>query len=266
MKWLLITVATVSVTVAFAAPRATHVIVDPNGASSNNPNVPPAFKSRAACTALTSGYSPEDLVCNIVEVRPGAEPAVIGTVTPTPNYRCTLKLIADPGNYYHSRIQYGAEVLCGYLAFAGNMKVDAMVDYTLGDDAVASFGPLTEDICNKLSDWVYEHPNKDDSARRLWVREIVRSQQTTATFDKVGASVNVQLGPLVGVKGTVYRRNEDDSRAWVFGLVSYDVDLGAARMQERSVRSPDKSVVEPPTMEETWEPCQYTKPIAGTIK
>ncbi len=268
MKWLYVIPTAVLVIAAAGCPKPvinppqppgpTGVTVSRDGASFNNPNVPPAFKSRAACTGLTAGYSPEDLVCNIVEVGPGAEPTVIGTVTPTSDYRCKLTLVKESGNYYHSRIQYGAQVLCSYLAFAADLKAGVMVDYALGDDAVASFGPLTEDICNKLSAWVAKHPRKDTSVRRLWIREIVRSQQTTATFDTVGASISAQVGPLVGVKGTVYRRNDNDTRAWIFGLVTYDVDLACAKA------AGVKFV--PANVEEIWEPCLYTRTIPGIIR
>lgn len=259
MKWLLL-LSTVALGVAFGWPRPAvkGVTVDPNGASVNNSEVPGAFNSRALYTGAMSTYNFQNVVCHIFAVEHGDSLRPLpGVIYPTNSTKCTVALI-DKGasTYYHSRIQKGAEGFCNYLTFASKLGARQMVDFTMYDDAVASAGPIDAATYDSVVAWAKAHPRRDTTEKRIWVTEVVRTRTTTVRYDTVQANAGVQFGELVGVGGSVYRRSELGSQGFAFGYVACDIDGFVA------TTTTDKSGLE--SLEVTWEPRLYTKPIAGT--
>ena len=262
MRWLPVICAAVMVIAGAGCPKG--VIVAPNGGSVNNTIIPSDFKDNGVCTGLMTGYSFQDLVGHIIIVRPDSPPGqprneLTRTVILPDGYQCRVEPIdPDESPYYHSRITSNAVGDFRFLALAAQVGVGQMADISIFDDARAGFGQITEEINSRLDSWVSLYPRKDTSVHRVWVNEVVRSRYTRAGYDSVRANAGMTSGELVGVNGTVYRRDETTSRGWLLRFTSYDIDLGVDRARRRgSLRIP---------LGKAWEPCRYTKPIAIELK
>jgi hypothetical protein len=263
MKWLLlITVATVGV--AFACfkrttkdtLKPTGVIVSPTGAAANDTIIPGEFKKRSVYSGAISPYTFQYAVGRMYEVRPDSSlKPLLGAVYPTKPFRCSLSLLTiEQSQHYHSRITQGFGLGGQYLAIAANLKGNQMIDFTMYDDVVASIGQISDSTFRAVVAWAKKNPRVDPAQRRVWITEVVRTRRTWVEFDTVNVSVTAQIGELVGVNGTVYRRHEKDNQDFVLGYYTCDID-------EFTKKATEKSLL-PVSLHEIWEHCLYTAPIS----
>jgi hypothetical protein len=235
------------------------VEVSRTGASANLPP-PDGLNKRAVYSGVMSGYNFQDVVGCILKVRPDGSASILDVFIPDTTFKVSVKLYDKPGNWYQSRIQKvkAVKLNCPYLAFVADMAERAMVYYSLADDAEATGGKTTHEWMVALGDWAERNRLVDPSVHRLWVRGVVRSVETRTQYDSVGANAGAQYGELVGVNGTVYRRSEQSSCSWVYGLDVIDVDSVATRARAHDI---DRL-----TADEVWERYRYTGPLYGTLK
>lgn len=200
-----------------------------------NTPLPPAMRDLAIYPAGVAGYDFQDLVGNILSLKPPSAPLRIGLIRPT-GYQNVVIPIDDPNNYYHSRIQKGAEVQGSYLTFAASLKDDELVDLLLLDSARAGItltsSGIWKDITTQLAAWVKAHPKGD--SQRIWIKSVVLTRQVYSSESKVGAKAKDQVGDVVGVSGDVYRKSEDEQRSVVIAFEAFDVDELVAAYNSKS--------------------------------
>ena len=193
-----------------------------------NEPIPDAFSKRALYPAGVAGYEFQDLVGSILSVKNKEDPVMIGMIRPE-KYKNSVTYITDSNNYYHSRIQKGAEVQGSYLAFAGNFSAGQMAELTLIDIARAGIVWGTSDAAwekfqKAATEWVNRHPKADNSIKRLWVKSVVLSRRLYSSYTNVGADATGQVGHVIGVESGVYRKSENESKSVMLAFEAFDID------------------------------------------
>jgi len=190
----------------------------------NNP-IPDGMKERSLYPAGVSVYEFQDLVGNVLIVKTGINPRRAGIVLPA-GYVASVIPITDPENYYHSRIQKGAETNGSYLTFAANLSADDLKEITVIDVARAGVA-LTEtswaSIIDKCKTWVSANPKKEGETR-LWIKAVVVSRQTLQSYNQINADASGQIGNVVGVKGKVYNNNKEENKSAIIAFEAFDID------------------------------------------
>jgi len=192
-----------------------------------NAPLPEVFKGRAVYPANVAAYEFEDLVGNVLLIRPNTDPLRVGVIRPRA-YKLAVIPITNPENYYHSRIQHGAEAQGSYLGFAAGFSRDQMAELTIIDAARAGielsdnavFASIIEDARN----WVKQHPKGDSNSKRLWLKAVVLSRRIYSASTQIKANASSQVGEVVGVKTGVYRKDEESSKSAILGFDAFDID------------------------------------------
>lgn len=192
-----------------------------------NKPLPDEFKDKALYHGPVAGYDFQDLVGNILLIKENDDPLRIGLIRPN-GYKNEVIPIADPNNYYKSRIQRGAELQGSYLAFAADFKIDQLAEIEIVDVARAGIAFDKEDvfaqILTKASTWVKDHPKDDASLTRLWVKSVVLISWTYNDFTKIEANASGVVGDAVGIKTGVYNRNEETVKSVRIAFEAFDID------------------------------------------
>ena len=241
-----------------------------------NKPLPKAFAERTVSLKGGSEYIPQDIVGNIISKQNDQDPNLIGVVRPA-NYVYKLIPITETLNYYHSRIQSGAQIEGSYLAFSTKLGAEDMVEITLDDIARASIEITDEatwgEIENKIIKWVKAHPKKYLNESRLWIKSVILTRMVYNTYTKINADASGQVGAVVGVKTGVYRNNEDQTKSVIVGFDVYDVDrlannatirLPAIADKKNNTRAVSPKVPFSKSLEEL-EKSRYTGLLEGKI-
>lgn len=257
-----------------------------------NAPLPDEFTKRAIYNGAIAGYDFQDLVGNILFIPATGDPLRIDLIRPK-GYKNDVIAIPDPNNYYHSRIQRGAEAKGSYLAFAASFKDDEMAELTLLDKARAGIQitdtAIWADIKNQILGWVKVHPKADPNSQRLWVKSVVLSGRMYKSSSHISANASGQVGNVVGMSTGVYHMNDDEIKSVTIGFESFDIDKLAAQIgSEKSLSEkalpekalslkslflktfPEKVVPEKvfleKAFEEASEKARYKDVIKGEIK
>ncbi|NLD49253.1 MAG: hypothetical protein GX660_18995 [Clostridiaceae bacterium] len=230
-----------------------------------NKDVPDAFKKRALYPAGVAGYEFQDLVGSIIRIKNTEDPIRIGLIRPN-NYQNVVIPITDPNNYYKSRIQKGAEIKGSYLAFAADFKAEQLAELELVDIARAGIAfendSVFQQIVDKAEKWVTQHPNKDTSIVRLWIKSVVLTRRIYNDFTNVGAKASGQVGDVVGVSTGVYNKSEESIRSVLIAFEAFDIDELVKNAAQKDTVQP----FIPKSNERTKEFSEYTGIIKGKIK
>ena len=200
------------------------------------------------------------LVRNILFIQYENDPLRPGLVTPTA-YQNKVINITKPNNYYHSRIQAGAEAQGSYLVFAAKFEAEQMAEITMIDIAragiVFSEDAIWEEVKNKVVAWVQSHPKNNLNAKRLWVKSVVLSSVVYQNYTKIESNASGQVGEVIGVKTGVYRKSEKNNKSVILGFEAFDIDKLASQSMNKALILSNKGL---------FEQTRYMGVIEGNIK
>lgn len=192
-----------------------------------NEPLPDALKNRTLYPAGVAGYDFEDLVGNIISVESNKKPIRVGIIRPN-NFTPEVIPIKEPNNYYKSRIQKGAEINGSYLAFAADFSGEQMAELILSDISRSSISfseqSVWDTVVSKAIKWVIDHPIKDTTTKRLWIKSAVLSRRIYSSYTDINANASGVVGETVGVKTGVYNKSEHEQVSVILAFDYFDID------------------------------------------
>lgn len=203
-----------------------------------NQPLPDEFKNRTLYPAGVSGYDFQDLVGNIISIKNNQNPIRVGIIRPDSFLPVAIP-IPDPNNYYRSRIQKGGEINGSYLAFAASFSKDEMAELTLSDIARSgiTFNNTVDwdTVVQRSIRWVNEHPRKDTSNKRVWVKSAVLTRRIYTAFSNISTDAKAVVGEAVGVKTGTYNKSSTDIKSVILAFDYFDIDELVSTIEKKSI-------------------------------
>lgn len=178
----------------------------------------------------------QDLAGSLLQKREGETEFVrVGRVV-NPGYAPALKLM-DDGKVYESKIDRGAEVQGGYLAWAAKLQANQKASVVIQDVSMV-FIPYPDIPWKELSRIAISQPPARD-VQRYYVQGVLLSSIVIEKYAEIEANASGVIGATIGVAGKVYTREGSVARDFRIALEIIDIDKLHSEILLASDKDPD---------------------------